>query len=121
MDFVRPGFFDRGSNGLKRKTTNSQQEIVKMGKVKYVGVSEFSPAWTRAMHAIHPVTAMQIEWSLVTRKLGVSGSLVGLGIVENTNKQTKRVLVSLVVDLKRHFQKIMQEIWAQKSVKAPLF
>lgn len=54
-----------------------QQEIVKMGKVKYVGVSEFSPAWTRAMHAIHPVTAMQIEWSLVTRKL-VSGSLVGL-------------------------------------------
>lgn len=47
----------------------SMREIVKMGKVKYVGVSEFSPAWTRAMHAIHPVTAMQIEWSLVTRNL----------------------------------------------------
>eukprot|EP00913_Durusdinium_trenchii_P026121 g24504.t1 len=45
----------------------SMKEIVAMGKVKYVGLSEFSPEWTRALHAIHPVTAMQIEWSLVTR------------------------------------------------------
>jgi len=47
----------------------SMKEIVAMGKVKYVGLSEFSPEWTRALHAIHPVTAMQIEWSLVTRNL----------------------------------------------------
>eukprot|EP00435_Cladocopium_sp_Y103_P028644 s48_g7.t1 len=45
------------------------REIVNMGKVKYVGLSEFSPEWTRTLHAIHPVTAMQIEWSLVTRNL----------------------------------------------------
>ena len=45
------------------------QEIVTMGKVKYVGLSEFSPEWTRTLHAIHPVTAVQIEWSLVTRCL----------------------------------------------------
>jgi len=37
--------------------------------VKYVGLSEFNPEWTRKLHAIHPVAAMQIEWSLVTRNL----------------------------------------------------
>lgn len=47
----------------------SMREIVNMGKVKYVGLSEFSPEWTRTLHAIHPVTAVQIEWSLVTRNL----------------------------------------------------
>ena len=52
-----------------QKTLGFSQEIVKMGKVKYVGLSEFSPEWTKALHAIHPVTAMQIEWSLVTRCL----------------------------------------------------
>ena len=69
--------FPNVSRALRCCQPKLQQEIVKMGKVKYVGVSEFSPAWTRAMHAIHPVTAMQIEWSLVTRKL-VSGSLVSV-------------------------------------------
>ena len=51
------------------------QEIVNMGKVKYVGLSEFSPEWTRTLHAIHPVTAVQIEWSLVTRCLDAAEML----------------------------------------------
>lgn len=47
----------------------SMKEVVASGKVKYVGLSEFGPEWTRKLHAIHPVTALQIEWSLVTRNL----------------------------------------------------
>mmetsp|Transcript_60960 Transcript_60960/g.137490 ORF Transcript_60960/g.137490 Transcript_60960/m.137490 type:complete len:331 (-) Transcript_60960:78-1070(-) len=47
----------------------SMKAIVATGKVKYVGLSEFNPEWTRKLHAIHPVAAMQIEWSLVTRNL----------------------------------------------------
>ena len=30
------------------------QEIVKSGKVRHVGLSEFSPDWVRKLHAIHP-------------------------------------------------------------------
>jgi len=47
----------------------SMKQIVASGKVKYVGLSEYNPEWTRKMHAIHPVAAMQIEWSLITRNL----------------------------------------------------
>jgi len=47
----------------------SIKEVVATGKVKHVGLSEYSPEWTRKCHAIHPVAAMQIEWSLVTRNL----------------------------------------------------
>jgi len=47
----------------------AMKEIVAKGKVKHVGLSEFSPEWTRKMHAIHPVAAIQIEWSLLTRNL----------------------------------------------------
>ena len=37
------------------------------GKVKYVGLSEASPADIRKAHAVHPISALQIEWSLWSR------------------------------------------------------
>ena len=43
------------------------QDIVKEGKVKYIGVSELSPDNIRKAHAIHPVSALEMEWSLFTR------------------------------------------------------
>ena len=43
------------------------QELVKEGKVKYLGLSEASPAEVRAAHAVHPISAVQLEWSLWTR------------------------------------------------------
>ena len=43
------------------------QELVKEGKVKYLGVSEISAVDLRKAHAIHPVTAYQCEWSLWSR------------------------------------------------------
>lgn len=39
------------------------------GKIKFVGLSEVSPAWLKAAHGIHPVAAVQQEWSLLTRNL----------------------------------------------------
>ena len=42
-------------------------ELVKEGKIKYIGLSEASPASIRKAHAVHPITALQSEYSLLTR------------------------------------------------------
>ncbi len=42
-------------------------ELVKEGKVKYIGLSEASPATIRRAHAVHPLSALQSEYSLLTR------------------------------------------------------
>ncbi|GJV91645.1 putative ribonuclease H-like domain-containing protein [Tanacetum coccineum] len=42
-------------------------ELVEEGKIKYVGLSEASPETIRRAHAVHPITAVQLEWSLWTR------------------------------------------------------
>jgi aryl-alcohol dehydrogenase-like predicted oxidoreductase len=47
------------------------QELVREGKVRYLGVSEVSVADLRKAHAIHPVSAYQMEWSLWTRDVEV--------------------------------------------------
>ena len=41
--------------------------LVKAGKVKTIGLSEVSAATIRAAHAVHPITAVQTEYSLWTR------------------------------------------------------
>ena len=43
------------------------KEYVQKGIIKYVGLSECTPEELRRAHAVHPVTAIQIEWSLQTR------------------------------------------------------
>lgn len=42
-------------------------ELVKEGKVRYLGLSEASPASIRKAHAVHPISAVQSEYSLLTR------------------------------------------------------
>ena len=42
-------------------------QLVKEGKVKYLGLSEASPSSIRKAHAVHPITALQSEYSLLTR------------------------------------------------------
>ncbi|KAF0930332.1 hypothetical protein E2562_031994 [Oryza meyeriana var. granulata] len=39
------------------------------GKVKYIGLSEASPDTIRRAHAVHPITALQMEWSLWARDI----------------------------------------------------
>ncbi len=50
------------------------QELVKEGKVKYLGISEASAEEIRRAHAVHPITACQLEWSLWTRDVEVQHS-----------------------------------------------
>jgi len=42
-------------------------ELVTTGKVKYLGLSEAAPDTIRRAHAVHPITALQTEYSLWTR------------------------------------------------------
>ncbi len=44
-------------------------EFVKAGKVKYLGLSEASPRTLRRAHAVHPITALQSEYSLFEREV----------------------------------------------------
>lgn len=44
---------------------------MKEGKVKYLGISEASPDDVRAAHAVHPLSAVQLEWSLWSRDVEV--------------------------------------------------
>jgi aryl-alcohol dehydrogenase-like predicted oxidoreductase len=48
-------------------TVGAMAELVKAGKVKYLGLSEASLATIRRAHKTHPITALQTEYSLWTR------------------------------------------------------
>ncbi|XP_013610000.1 PREDICTED: probable aldo-keto reductase 3 [Brassica oleracea var. oleracea] len=48
-------------------TMGELKKLVEEGKIKYIGLSEASASTIRRAHAVHPVTAVQLEWSLWTR------------------------------------------------------
>src|SRR3954454_468585 len=49
------------------ETVGAMKELVEAGKVRYLGLSEASPETIRRAHAIHPITALQTEYSLWSR------------------------------------------------------
>lgn len=49
------------------ETVGAMAELVKQGKVRYLGLSEASPGSIRKAQAIHPISALQSEYSLLTR------------------------------------------------------
>ncbi len=51
------------------ETMGALAELVAQGKVRYLGISEASAATIRRAHAVHPLAALQTEYSLCTRDL----------------------------------------------------
>src|SRR6267378_8447045 len=49
------------------ETVGAMKELVEAGKVSHLGLSEAAPATIRRAHAVHPITALQTEYSLWTR------------------------------------------------------
>jgi aryl-alcohol dehydrogenase-like predicted oxidoreductase len=49
------------------ETVGAMAELVTEGKVRYLGLSEAAPETIRRAHAVHPITAVQTEYSLWTR------------------------------------------------------
>ncbi|KAG6551800.1 hypothetical protein Mapa_006617 [Marchantia paleacea] len=50
-------------------TVGELKKLVEEGKVKYIGLSEASANTIRRAHAVHPITAIQLEWSLWSRDI----------------------------------------------------
>jgi aryl-alcohol dehydrogenase-like predicted oxidoreductase len=57
------------------ESIGAMKELVEAGKVRFIGVSEFSAEQIRAAHAVHPITALQTEYSLWTRNVEDDGIL----------------------------------------------
>jgi aryl-alcohol dehydrogenase-like predicted oxidoreductase len=51
------------------ETVGAMKELVEEGKVRYLGLSEVSPATLRRAHAVHPISALQSEYSLWERRV----------------------------------------------------
>jgi aryl-alcohol dehydrogenase-like predicted oxidoreductase len=49
------------------ETVGAMKELVDAGKVRYLGLSEAGPETVRRAHAVHPITALQTEYSLWSR------------------------------------------------------
>lgn len=49
------------------ETVGAMAELVKEGKVRYLGLSEAAPATIRRAHTVHPISALQTEYSLWSR------------------------------------------------------
>jgi aryl-alcohol dehydrogenase-like predicted oxidoreductase len=61
------------------------KELHEAGKIRYVGISECTAAELRRSHAVFPVSAIQMEWSLQTRDIEAeivpTARELGIGIV----------------------------------------
>jgi aryl-alcohol dehydrogenase-like predicted oxidoreductase len=65
------------------ETVGAMAQLVEQGKVRYLGLSEAAPETIRRAHAVHPITALQTEYSLWTRDPeddGVLAAIRELGI-----------------------------------------
>ncbi|KAK9083664.1 hypothetical protein Scep_030135 [Stephania cephalantha] len=89
-------------------TMGELKKLVEEGKIKYIGLSEASPNTIRRAHAVHPITTVQMEYSLwsrdieeqilpLCRELGIGivaycplgrGFFGGKGVVQSLSKDT---------------------------------
>ncbi|MEV0438891.1 aldo/keto reductase [Streptomyces spectabilis] len=64
------------------ESVGAMAELVRAGKVKHLGLSEVTGAELREAHAVHPITAVQSEWSVFSRDVeySVVGAAAELGV-----------------------------------------
>ncbi|KAF0718183.1 Aste57867_1850 [Aphanomyces stellatus] len=67
------------------ETIGVLKALIQEGKIKYIGLSECTPSELRRAHAVHPITAIEMEWSLQSRDIEASvvptARELGVGIV----------------------------------------
>ncbi|WP_181771708.1 aldo/keto reductase [Amycolatopsis pittospori] len=51
------------------ETASALSSLVEQGKIRHIGLSEAGPETIRRAHAVHPVSAVQTEWSLWSRDI----------------------------------------------------
>jgi aryl-alcohol dehydrogenase-like predicted oxidoreductase len=65
IDVYRPARLD--TNVPIEETMGALAEMVKAGYIRYIGLSEVSAETLRRAHAVHPISDLQIEYSLISR------------------------------------------------------
>ncbi|MBE9913490.1 aldo/keto reductase [Paenibacillus donghaensis] len=126
------------------ETVGAMADLVKEGKVRYIGLSEASPDMIRRAHAVHPLSAVQTEYSLwsrdiedevlpTLRELGigfVAYSPLGRGFLTGTIQRYEDLAYD---DIRRNFPRFqgqnlqknlqfvarIQEMAAEKECTAP--
>lgn len=102
------------------ETVGEMSRLVEEGKVRYLGLSEAAPATIRRAHAVHPISALQTEYSLWTRdpevelldltaELGitfVAYSPLGRGFLSGAIRTTDDLAAN---DFRRHNERFMGE------------
>ena len=113
------------------ETVGAMAELVKEGKVRYLGLSEVSPESLRKAYAVHPIAALQNEYSLLTRdiekeilpltqELGVT--LVAFSPLSRA-LVTNRLNVSALEadDFRKHLPRYSGEYWENNQKLASEF
>src|SRR5580765_191481 len=68
VDYIDLYYQHRVDNNTPiEETVGAMKELVEAGKVRHLGLSEAAPETIRRAHAVHPITALQTEYSLWTR------------------------------------------------------
>ncbi|MER6315088.1 aldo/keto reductase [Streptomyces sp. NPDC001581] len=64
------------------ESVGAMAELVREGKVRHLGLSEVTGTELREAHAVHPITALQSEWSLFSRSVerSAAGAAAELGV-----------------------------------------
>ena len=80
IDIYRPSRLD--SQVPIEDTVGAMADLVKAGYVRYIGLSEVGAATVRRAHAVHPISDLQIEYSLISRgpERSILPALAELGI-----------------------------------------
>ncbi|MBO9672481.1 MAG: aldo/keto reductase [Sphingobacteriaceae bacterium] len=83
------------------ETVGAMADLVKEGKVRYLGLSEASAASIRKAHAVHPIAALQSEYSLLSRDVenGILQTIRELGISLVPYSPLARGLVTNTLDI----------------------
>ena len=83
IDLYQPGRAD--PEVPYEETIGAIADLIKEGKVRYLGLSEVGAALIRRAHAVHPVTALEIEYSLacrfIEREILPTARELGIGVV----------------------------------------
>jgi len=73
VDIYRPA--RRDTNVPIEETVGAIAEMMEAGYVRYIGLSEVGPHTIRAAAAVHPISDLQIEYSLISR--GIEANILG--------------------------------------------
>lgn len=65
IDIYQPGRID--PSVPIEDTVGAIADLIKQGRVKYIGLSEANPDMIRRAHKVHPITAVEVEYSLASR------------------------------------------------------